>query len=94
MALSISWRIALAGASYPGRIVDASHGGARFQADQAIGAKPGDTVVLTGDGLPHASMTVAAVRDKILHLAMAAGDEAGRRVMAAAFDSLAADRAA
>jgi methyl-accepting chemotaxis protein len=95
VAVSLPGRIELGGVAYAGRVVDASHGGARFACNRPTTAKAGDAVVMTGDGIPRASMTVVAVRNDILHLAIAAGDEAGRRAMAAAFDRLGAtDRAA
>jgi methyl-accepting chemotaxis protein len=92
IALSMSGRIERAGVPHAGRILDLSGGGARFEVDRLFDAKAGDAVVLTGEDLSPASMIVAAVQGTTLHLAIAAGDEAGRRSMAAAFDRLAGSR--
>jgi methyl-accepting chemotaxis protein len=89
IAIAIPGRIELHGGHCAGQVVDASGGGARFQASEPVHASAGDTVVLVAEGLPRASMTIAAVRGNTLHLAMAAGDEAGRRAMTAAFNRMA-----
>jgi methyl-accepting chemotaxis protein len=87
--VSIPGRVELHGVLCDGHILDAAGGGARFQTSQPVNANTGDIVVLVAEGLPRASMTIVAVRDRALHLAMAAGDEAGRQAMAAAFSRLA-----
>jgi methyl-accepting chemotaxis protein len=82
--VSMPGRLELAGVTHLGRIVDISSSGACFEGANPITASTGDPVVMTGDKLPRVSMNVVARREGMLHLMMAAQDEAGRRVMAAA----------
>ena len=42
-------------------------------------AHAGDIGILSGPGLPSIAMSVVESRNRILHLAMATGDEAGRQ---------------
>jgi hypothetical protein len=89
LSVSVPGQLELGGTAYAGRIVDLSCGGARFESSQPILAKDGEAAVLTGVGLPRTSMEVVAQHGGIVHLAMAAGDEAGRQVLAKAIERLA-----
>lgn len=79
LSVSVPGQLELRGATYAGRIVDLSRGGARFESSQPIVAKDGEAAVLTGEGLPRTSMAVVAQRSGIVHLALAAGEKLGAR---------------
>jgi methyl-accepting chemotaxis protein len=88
VAVSIPARVELRGTRHEGRVTDASNSGGRFETSESVAANAGDKVVLVAEGIGRASMTVAAVRDKTLHLSLAVADEAGRQSMTAAFRRL------